>query len=258
MNPKKYGKPPFRVAVVHGGPGAAGEMAPVARELSAERGVLEPLQTVATLEGQVAELRNLLESNGDLPVTLIGFSWGAILSYILTAQHTSCVEKLILVGSPPFEETSAEHIMETRLARLSPKDRKEVMSLMIDLDSPATSDKNRILARFGILISKADSYDPLPPESDAMECRYDIFQGVWEDAREMRSSGALLELGKKIRCPVVAIHGEYDPHSYKAVLYPLSPIITNFRFVLLEKCGHRPWIERYARDRFFAILGNEL
>ena len=49
-NPRKYGSAPFNVAVVHGGPGAPGEMAPVARELSSFRGVLEPLQTATTVE----------------------------------------------------------------------------------------------------------------------------------------------------------------------------------------------------------------
>ncbi len=44
-NIRKYGNPPFSVAVIHGGPGAPGEMAPVARELSSRWGVLEPLQT---------------------------------------------------------------------------------------------------------------------------------------------------------------------------------------------------------------------
>jgi pimeloyl-ACP methyl ester carboxylesterase len=258
MNPRKYGKPPFRVAVVHGGPGAAGEMAPVARELSAERGVLEPFQTAATLEGQVAELYELFMTSGDTPVTLIGFSWGAMLSYIVTARYPYCVEKLILIASGPFEEGYAARIMDKRLGRLSPKDRKEVLSLMIDLDSPAGVDKDYILARFGAVISKADAYDPLPPKNDMLEYRYDIYRSVWEDTREMRRSGALLELGKQIRCPVVAIHGDYDPHPFEAVRDPLSRIIKDFRFILLEKCGHRPWIERNARDMFYALLRNEL
>ncbi|NBD34478.1 MAG: alpha/beta hydrolase, partial [Chloroflexi bacterium] len=35
MNPlRTYGHPPFDVAVIHGGPGAGGEMAPVAHELA--------------------------------------------------------------------------------------------------------------------------------------------------------------------------------------------------------------------------------
>jgi hypothetical protein len=38
-NLRKYGKPPFSVAVIHGGPGAGGEMAPVAWELASDCGV---------------------------------------------------------------------------------------------------------------------------------------------------------------------------------------------------------------------------
>jgi hypothetical protein len=37
-NLRIYGKAPFNVAVIHGGPGAVGEMAPVARELSIRPG----------------------------------------------------------------------------------------------------------------------------------------------------------------------------------------------------------------------------
>ncbi len=48
-NLRKYGEAPFKVAVIHGGPGAPGEMAPVARELSSVSGVLEPLQTATTI-----------------------------------------------------------------------------------------------------------------------------------------------------------------------------------------------------------------
>ena len=84
---RKYGNAPFDAAVIHGGPGAPGEMAPVAREISSVKGVLEPLQTAASIQGQVKELKTVLETNGNLPVTLIGFSWGAWLSFIFTAQH---------------------------------------------------------------------------------------------------------------------------------------------------------------------------
>jgi len=73
-NPRTYGKAPFNIAVIHGGPGTGGEMAPVARELASGWGVLEPFQTAVSLEGQIEELRTILEKYGDLPVTLIGFS----------------------------------------------------------------------------------------------------------------------------------------------------------------------------------------
>ena len=66
-NLRLYGNKPFNVAVIHGGPGAPGEMAPVARELSSVRGVLEPLQTATSLEGQVRELHTVLNRTGTFP-----------------------------------------------------------------------------------------------------------------------------------------------------------------------------------------------
>lgn len=258
QNLRKYGNKPFRVAVIHGGPGASGEMAPVARELSSIVGVLEPLQTAATLEGQVRELKAVLEKNAALPITLIGFSWGALLSFIFTARHPSFVRKLILIGSAPYEEKYAIDIMKTRLSRLSERERKEVLSLTETLNDPAIADKNTPLARLGKLLSRADSYDPLPHDDQILECRYDIYRGVWGQASELRSSGKLLGLGKSIRCPVVAIHGDYDPHPSEGVVGPLSRTLKDFHFIMLEKCGHRPWLERSVRDRFYHILKQEL
>ena len=106
-NIRKYGKSPFGIAVIHGGPGAPGCMAPVARELCQKWGVLEPLQTATSLEGQVQELKDVLEEHGDLPVTLIGSLWGAMLSFIFSARYPACTKKVILIGSGAFEEKYA-------------------------------------------------------------------------------------------------------------------------------------------------------
>ena len=257
-NTRKYGPKPFSIAVIHGGPGAAGEMAPVARELSSVGGVVEPLQTATTLEGQVQELRAVLEENGGLPVSLIGFSWGATLGYILAARYPALVKKLILVGSGPFEERYTASIMETRLSRLGRQAGSEVASLMTALEDPSTPDKNALFSRLGRLMSESDTYDPLFKGSEILEYRYDIYKGVWPQAAELRRSGGLLELGERIRCPVVAIHGDYDPHPAAGVKEPLSRVLKDFRFFLLAKCGHYPWKERQARDEFYNILKGEV
>jgi pimeloyl-ACP methyl ester carboxylesterase len=257
-NLRKYGNAPFNAAVIHGGPGAAGEMAPVARELSSAKGVLEPLQTASTIEGQIGELKDVLAKNGDLPVTLIGWSWGAWLSFIFAAHHPQFVRKLILIGSGPLEEKYALKIMDERLSRLSIEEKAKVLSLMKTLIDTSVRDKNTLLARFGKLISKADSYNPLPHKSEGLECQYEIYQSVGEQAQKLRSSGELLEFGKKIQCPVVAIHGDYDPHPFEGVKLPLSRILKNFRFILLDNCGHQPWIERSVKVRFYNILKSEV
>jgi pimeloyl-ACP methyl ester carboxylesterase len=257
-NLRTHGSAPFNIAVLHGGPGAAGEMAPVARELASSQGILEPLQTAASLDGQIEELGTVLGKNGDPPVTLIGFSWGAWLGFVFAANNSELVRKLILVGSGPFEEGYVAKIGETRLSRLSAEERAEVQSLGAIIDSPEAGNKDAAFERLGTLLSKADAYDPIPHESTEIDYDVGIFQKVWKDAAELRSSGRLLELGRHIECPVVVIHGDYDSHPAEGVQKPLSAILKSFRFVLLKNCGHMPWIERHARDKFYQILEEEL
>jgi pimeloyl-ACP methyl ester carboxylesterase len=233
-------------------------MAPVARELARSCGVLEPLQTFATLEGQVQELQGVLEHHGTCPVTLIGFSWGAILSFILTARYPHSVTKLILIDSAVFEDRYAVDMARTRLERLSADERRLFMMLNGMLDDQMETHKDQIFAEIGQLFSRTDAYDPLLLPDEVVAYQHDIFRNVWHDAEELRKNGHLLALGKQISCPVVAIHGDYDPHQADGVRIPLSRVLGDFRFILLGQCGHRPWIERAARDGFFEILNREL
>jgi pimeloyl-ACP methyl ester carboxylesterase len=260
-NLRTYGDAPFVVAVVHGGPGAVGEMAPVARELAPTWGILEPLQTATTLERQVAELKAVIEENGDLPVTLIGFSWGAWLSFLVVAHYPTIAKKLILIGSGPFEERYIARIQETRLSRLTEEERAEYESIIALLADPAGQGKARAFARLGALAAKTDTYDPImakPNVSESPDRQDNRFHTVLAEAQEMRKRGELLELAKEIDCPVVAIHGDFDPHPAEGVQQPLSAALKDFRFLLLADCGHKPWIERHARDTFFSVLEAEL
>ncbi|MES0329782.1 MAG: alpha/beta hydrolase, partial [Dehalococcoidales bacterium] len=123
---------------------------------------------------------------------------------------------------------------------------------------PATPDKDALFTRLGKLMAGADSYEPLSQDTEILECRYDIYKSVWPQAAKLRHSGRLLELGKRISCPVVAIQGEYDPHPAAGVKEPLGRVLKDFRFFLLAKCGHHPWMERQAKDEFYGILKREL
>ncbi len=126
------------------------------------------------------------------------------------------------------------------------------------IEGRTDGDGSAAFARFGAIFSKADTYDALPEADDPVEFRADIFKAVWPEGAELRRSGRLLEHAAAIRCPVVAIHGDYDPHPAEGVRRPLSGAIRDFRFVLLERCGHKPWIERHARDEFYRILNREI
>lgn len=253
-----WGPEPYTVAVIHGGPGAPGEMAPVARELSTITGVLEPFQTEKTLEGQVQELRQVLSQNGRTPLVLIGFSWGAFLSWILAARYPELVKKLVLVSSGPFEDAYAQGIIPTRLERLSPQERAEAQGLLDRLGDPGAAGKDATLAQLGVVLARSDTYDAAMVCDEGFHCQYEVFRGVWDEAAELRRKRHLIMLARKITCPVLAIHGDYDPHPAEGVREPLSRELADFRFVLLEKCGHRPWVERHASELFYKTLVAEI
>jgi pimeloyl-ACP methyl ester carboxylesterase len=256
-NLRIYGTPPLNLAVIHGGPGAPGEMAPIARELFSLGGVLEPFQTALTIEAQIKEMADVLEEYGSIPIILIGFSWGAMLSFIFTAWYPQLVKKLILIGSGPYEEKHASNIMKIRMSRLGNNDMVSSIQLTKTLDNPSAKNRNEALCSFGKLMSKADTYDSLPHEDELLDCRYEVFKGVWEEASYLRRSGKLLELGSKIQCQVVAIHGDYDPHPFEGVRDPLSWVLRDFKLVLLKNCGHKPWIERQAKENFLRFLNRK-
>lgn len=258
QNVRTHGKSPYTVAVIHGGPGGGGEMAPVARELAAAgHGVLEPLQTALTVEGQVEELKTVLTKYRSLPFILIGHSWGAWLCFMVAARYPALVKKLFLVASGPFEEKYVAGLHRTRMSRLSAEEQNEFDAILQTLADPLAGNINLIFSRLYDLAIKADSYEAIPheaEESDLIQKRWDIFQSVWQTAAQLRKSGKLLALGKHIQCPVIAIHGDYDPHPAAGVKKPLSGILSDFKFVPLKKCGHSPWMERHARDQFYRII----
>jgi pimeloyl-ACP methyl ester carboxylesterase len=166
----------------------------------------------------------------------------------VAAKHPSLVAKLVLVGSGPFEARHAESIKPTRLSRLTEVERQEYAALASDFEDPVK------LERAMHLFEKMDTYasngEPLP----RIEFDKAIHDTVWEEAASLRRSGELLQIITKIRCPVTAIHGDYDPHPAEGVEIPLRSKVPRSNFVLLDRCGHKPWGEVHAHDAFYREL----
>lgn len=259
LETRTYGDRPYQAILVHGGPGAFGVLAPVAKVLSSRFGIVEALQSKKTITELVSELKDIIIAHSDEPIHLVGYSWGAWLGYIFSAIHPELVKKLVLVSSGPFDAAYASGIRETRLSRLSIEDKKLFETLEAKLNQ---SDINRdtILLQYGNLISKADTFDPLEFEPNVeINIDFEMFQSVWKEASELRKSGELLKFGEKISCPVVVIHGDYDSHPFDGVVMPLKPVInTSFKYVKLKNCGHTPWNERLSKHIFFDLLFEEI
>jgi pimeloyl-ACP methyl ester carboxylesterase len=243
---RKWGNPPFSVVVVHGGPGAAGSAGSLAAQLGETAGVIEPFQLGKNITEQIEELHSLILKEATLPVILTGHSWGAWLTIFFAATYPLLVQKLILISTPPLTNEYAPLIKKNREARLTSEDR-----LPSDPFSPASNlSPVELFKQAGTFYSQIDSYDMLPILDD-VDYRPDIYSSIWSEAEIWRSSGKIIEMIKRISCPVWAIHGDYDPHPWDGVSYPLNKSLADVNFILLNKCGHYPWKERSARDDFF-------
>jgi len=246
---RQYGKSPSDIVVLHGGPGGAGEVEPLARELGSKGyAVLEPFQTGRTVHAQVDELKSQIERLCAPPVTVIGWSWGAWLGCMLAARHTTLLRRLLLVGSGPFEARFAAAIRDRKRARMTEDQRDELSRIRLNNADPTQ------VARFIHLSDIADTYArdaSLPP---FVSFDGEIHAAVWPEAEAMRKSGALLDAVSAIRCPVVAIHGDYDPRPWQGVQVPLQAALPSADFVLLERCGHKPWQEVFAKAEFYRLV----
>ncbi len=127
------------LAVIHGGPGAPGYMAPVAKELARDFRVLEPFQRPSggeplTVARHVEDLREFLAERfpGERPA-LVGSSWGAMLALCFAAEHPGAPGPVVMVGSGTFDPAARARykaILASRIdaavqARLDAVDREE-------------------------------------------------------------------------------------------------------------------------------------
>lgn len=255
---RTYGAAPYRIAAIHGGPGAPGYMAPVARELSKYFGVVEPLQTKNSLDEQIQELHDQLNSIDSGPFILIGSSWGAILALLTAARYPQISNKVILIGSAVFDAESSRKVKSIRRDRTSKERLVEIQKLEREMATVNGIEKNRLLGLIADLELDSDVYDPETRNLELIDTQLEINQNVWRDFVKLRDTdGKLKKVFSSIMSDIVIVHGDHDPHVIEGIHPFLKSCIPNIRLEWLEKCGHYPWIEKYARDRFFDIMVRE-
>ena len=260
MTYRLHGAFPYRVAVIHGGPGAPGTVSSLARKLGCSRGVIEPFQTAHSVRGQIAELHEQLGSHADPPVVLIGHSWGAWLSWLFAAEYPSCVSRLILAACPAFDPSYLPEMQSRRLAKLSSAERDEYLSLVELLQNPSSESSSR-LSRLGELARKADHVcidDTDENREDPVAVDGEGYRQVWGEASRMRETGEILSFASSIRCPVCVIHGLEDSTPIEGVVRPIEPLLPGLSVHGIPRAGHYPWKERYASELFYDVLDREI
>jgi pimeloyl-ACP methyl ester carboxylesterase len=252
---REYGGGAEVLITLHGGPAATGDVEPLARELGKRWHVLEPHQRgsssrLLSVATHVADLHDLIEerTRGRRPI-LLGHSWGAMLALAYAASHPARAAGLVLIGCGTFS-TVARHAFERRLdSRLAPGDRADIAR--VERDEP---DANRRLAMVGRLMTRVYGYDVEEVDVDVDVLDAQAHEQTWADMVRLQRDGVYPAAFAAIDVPVLMLHGDVDPHPGSLIAEDLRRYIPHLEYRELPKCGHSPWLERHARDEFFASL----
>jgi pimeloyl-ACP methyl ester carboxylesterase len=187
------------------------------------------------------------------PVTLVGWSWGAMWALSFAARYPGRVRAIALIGCGTYDE-GARHAYELALGRrLGASGRRELAAWA----SGTVLDRRRALEHLGRTLEAAESFDPIPPgtaEAGSVALDPRGFVETWQDVLRRQQDGREPAAFRAIRCPVLMIHGRQDPHPGPRIAESLRPYLPQLVYCPLGRCGHTPWRERRAREPFLALL----
>lgn len=159
------------------------------------------------------------------------------------------MRNIILVGCAPLEDKYVPEIGFRRTQNLSGEDKVIFQRLT---DNQATDED---MEKIPEILDKSDNYCLENREKHrADKVDSEMHNKVWNEAAKLRTSGELLASFKNEKCKMYLIQGESDPHPVNGVTIPLQENGIPCEVHILEKCGHSPFMEKYAKDHFYKIL----
>ncbi len=256
---RHYGATGPTAVVLHGGPGAPGSAAGLARLLSTDLRVLEPLQRrsgmVRLVVSRHVEDLAMIAPN---PAVLVGASWGAMLGLSFAARYPKAVSALVLVGCGTYDEASRATYQRSLDQRLGDAGRRKLKRLEARLAAEADpSRRDLVMNRLGALHMQAASFDPIDEVDRSRDVPSIDYRGhleTWQDVLRLQREGIEPAAFAAITAPVLMVHGNVDPHPGPATRDVLRRFIPTLEYVELDRCGHEPWRERQVREHFAKLV----
>jgi pimeloyl-ACP methyl ester carboxylesterase len=230
-------------------------MASLCHELADSYRVFEPYQRRSGREPlsvarHVEDLRRLLADKcpSERPI-ILGHSWGGMLALAFAAEHPDLCGPLVLVGCGGFDADSRRSMRARVKTGLDAG-----LHARLDALPENFPDRDEQMAELGKLLIPVYSCDP---EVEALPYAFCDAQGYnesWNDMMALQRQGKYPQAFAKIRVPVLMLHGEGDPHPGEMIRAGIEPHLPQLEFQQWPNCGHYPWLERAAKEEFYAYL----
>ena len=253
-----YGEAGPLVLVLHGGPAAVGDVAPIAKGISRSFRAVEPWQRGSgnvplTVARHIADLHELsTDLNGDSPLAIVGHSWGAMLALCYAAEHPSKVGPIVLVGCGTFDQAARSRMQATIEERMDHELRDKLRRISTEYTDPT----DRFMQTFKLTrhLFDFDPIDPYPEKEESEPFDRLAHEETWNDMVRLQADEVYPSSFEIIESPVLMLHGEYDPHPGKMIRDSLIHYLPQLEYQEWERCGHSPWIEKSGRKVFFSEI----
>ncbi len=244
-----------RLLVLHGGPGAHHEyLLPQMLTLASRSELLFYDQrgggrsrtdnpTPITWQVHVEDLGRVVQELGVHPLTLVGYSWGAMLAILYTLEATkrhtlTPPHRLVLIDPAPLsrrwrDEFEAEFVRRQggpEVARL----RAELAASGLKETDPAAYRQRT----FELSVAGYFSHPERARDLTPFRVTGRVQQSVWESLGDFD----LIPLLSAIDVPTLLVHGWADPIPVESTLAAARAL--RARCVVLEASGHVPYVEQ--------------
>jgi proline iminopeptidase len=249
--------------VLHGGPGAHHDyLLPQMLALAASRELIFYDQrgggqsrtddpTPVTWRTQVQDLGTVVNELGLRPLTIIGYSWGALLALLYTIEAAAdsafpAPARLVLIEPAPLNRTwRAQFEAEFQARQTSPeinKLRDELAaSGLRDSDPDAWRQRQFEIAVAGYFADPARATQLTP-----FRVTGKVQQSIWDSLADYD----LIPRLSNLTVPALFIHGWQDPIPVDSTLAGARAM--RARCVVLEGSGHVPYVEQ--PDALFSAI----
>lgn len=245
------------IVVVHGGPVLdhsyfIPHLDELAREYqlffydqrAAGRSAIEIDTATMNLNGFVEDIELLRREMGFKKISLLGHSWGGLITMKYAIKYSGNLNHLILSNStaPSVKDSEAE-TLEIGL-RVTPKETKERQDL-VSSGALSSEDPREAIEKLLLQSFRPQMYDRANLDSLKLYVPIDFMKRsqVYSLLRPDMSSFDLYPEMEKITCPVLMIYGETEP-APNIYTDKISGRVKSAELVVIKKAGHFPFIEQ--------------